>query len=123
MTEQGTFTVDARDGIPLVEVAGDVDITNIKQFQEAVHSAADGSAVGIVTSLRKVGYLDSRMVHELFVLGKRFAQNRRVFALVLPESRSARYILETAGVTKANQCYASIEEAVESVKSSVKDRA
>ena len=114
VTEQAQFIVTQQNGIPILEVTGDIDVSNITQFQKAMVDAA-GSDGDVVTSLRKVRYLDSRMVHELFTLAKRFAQSRRAFALVSPESKSARYILDTAGVPKIVACFNSIEDAIQSL--------
>ena len=118
MTEQAQFIVSHRDGVGIVEVSGDVDITNITSFQNAVRQAAGEGSPGIVLSLRKVGYIDSRMIHELFTLSKRTTQSRRLLSVVFPDSASARYILEAAGVPKMLTIHASIDAGVDFVKTS-----
>jgi hypothetical protein len=71
--------------------------------------AVDRGAV--VASLFDVAYLDSRMVHEIFTMAKRLAQNRQLLSMVWPKSKSARYILETAGVPIVVRFYDSIDDA------------
>ncbi|MBV8244462.1 MAG: STAS domain-containing protein [Candidatus Eremiobacteraeota bacterium] len=116
MTEQGRFVLSIVDGVPVVDVSGDVDISNVAEFQKVIAAAAGHDNAGVVTSLRNINYLDSRMVHELFTLSKRFSQNRRAFAVVWPESRSARYILEAAGVPLIVDFYDTLDVAVTAVK-------
>jgi anti-anti-sigma factor len=115
VTEQGRFVAEQRNGIPVIHVSGDVDITNVVDFQNLVRNVAETDS-GIVISLEKVNYIDSRMVHELFSMSKRFDQSRRKLVLVWPRSQSARYILETAGVPVAVPFYASIADAIEGLK-------
>ena len=56
------------DGIPVVTVAGEIDMSNAGRFRDALDLAADAAADGgsFVVDLTGVEYLDSAGVHALF---------------------------------------------------------
>jgi anti-sigma B factor antagonist len=56
------------DGIPVVTVAGEIDMSNADRFRDALGLAADSAADGgsFVVDLTGVEYLDSAGVHALF---------------------------------------------------------
>lgn len=53
-----------------VRVAGDIDMANVAQFEEAV-TAACGSAPALTVDLTEVNYCDSAAVRALFALAAR----------------------------------------------------
>ena len=118
--EQGKFSVALRDGVLVVEVRGDVDFTNVAGFQKAIKEAAALDTGLIIASLLELDYLDSRMVHELFTVASRLSQNRQRLIVVWPQSRSARFIIDTAGVPAVAEFYNSVDEAVRAAKSHVR---
>ena len=59
------------DGIPVVTVAGEIDMSNADRFRDALGlaaaaAAADGGGGSFVVDLTGVEYLDSAGVHALF---------------------------------------------------------
>lgn len=54
------------DGTPRVTASGEIDISNIHVFTEALHSASEGSAKPITVDMSAVKYLDSAGVNVLF---------------------------------------------------------
>ena len=56
------------DGIPVVTVAGEIDMSNADRFRDALDLAADAATDGgsFVVDLTGVEYLDSAGVHALF---------------------------------------------------------
>jgi anti-sigma B factor antagonist len=53
------------DGIPVVTVAGEIDMSNAERFRDALGQAA-AAAGSFVVDLTGVEYLDSAGVHALF---------------------------------------------------------
>jgi anti-anti-sigma factor len=55
------------DGIPVVTVAGEIDMSNADRFRDALGlAAADADGGSFVVDLTGVEYLDSAGVHALF---------------------------------------------------------
>jgi len=61
------------DGMPVVTVAGEIDMSNAERFRDALDAAAASAAAGgadgggsFVVDLTRVEYLDSAGVHALF---------------------------------------------------------
>ena len=62
-------TRPGKDGIPVVTVAGEIDMSNADRFRDALGLAAAAAAAGggsFVVDLTGVEYLDSAGVHALF---------------------------------------------------------
>ncbi len=53
------------DGTPVVTVVGEIDMSNVEAFRDALGRAA-ASAGGFVVDLTGVDYLDSAGIHALF---------------------------------------------------------
>ena len=54
------------DGTPRVTAAGEIDISNIHVFTEALTTASEGSRRPITVDMRAVKYLDSAGINVLF---------------------------------------------------------
>ena len=48
-----------RDGVPILDVVGEIDIYTTPQFKEAVSAAIDEGRPGIVINMTQVTYMDS----------------------------------------------------------------
>jgi anti-sigma B factor antagonist len=48
-----------REGVPILDVAGEIDIYTTPQFKEAVSAAIDAGMPAIVINMTKVTYMDS----------------------------------------------------------------
>jgi anti-anti-sigma factor len=60
------------DGIPVVTVAGEIDMSNADRFRDALGlAAAAGDGGAFVVDLTAVEYLDSAGVHALFAHASR----------------------------------------------------
>ena len=61
------------DGIPVVTVAGEIDMSNADRFRDALGLAAAAAADGgsFVVDLTAVEYLDSAGIHALFAHASR----------------------------------------------------
>ena len=99
MSELSEVEVVARDGVPVVRVSGEIDLSNADAVLRSIEAAIDQQAPGLVVDLRELEFLDSAGVRLLFeaarlvtVVGGRFV------ALVGPGSPALR-VLELAEAT------------------------
>jgi len=66
MTPLTLNTDRGADGTPRVTAAGEIDISNVHVFTEALTSASEGNARPITVDMSAVKYLDSAGVNVLF---------------------------------------------------------
>ncbi len=59
------------DGIPVVTVAGEIDMSNADRFRDALGLAAAVDGGSFVVDLTGVEYLDSAGIHALFAYASR----------------------------------------------------
>ncbi len=51
MTARGTFTLKNVEGVPVVETGGEIDLTNVHEFEGVLNSAARADAGIVIVSL------------------------------------------------------------------------
>jgi anti-anti-sigma factor len=106
----GRFDLRQADGLPVIEAAGDIDLTSVDAFRGALQDAASqGQAV--VVSLAGVSYLDSHAVHTLLSFGRRVGTGRGALILIVPRRSALRKIVDAAGLGRAFALAESVDEA------------
>lgn len=91
--------VVARDGVPVVRVRGEIDLSNADAVLRSIEAAVDERAPGLVVDLRELEFLDSAGVRLLFESARLVAAwGGRFVALVAPGSPALR-VLELAEAT------------------------
>jgi anti-anti-sigma factor len=86
------------DGVPVVDVAGEVDMLSAGPLVEAVTAAAGRDRGAVIVSLASVAYLDSQGVGALLAVADRLARNRQRLAIAVPPAHPVRRVLEVAGL-------------------------
>lgn len=112
MTEATRFESQDRNGIPIVEVVGDVDISNVGEFEVALEQAADRDVGVVIVSLARASYFDSRTIHVLYRFADRLQTNRQKMLIIAPADGSARRILKITGLAKVVTHFDGLEEAL-----------
>lgn len=112
MTSQGSFEISQVKGIPVVQVRGDLDITNSARFEAVLRDAAQTDASVVVVSLEGATYFDSKGIHMLFDFAERLATSRRQLRLVAPRHPSAKRLLQIGGLTEAVSVFESVDAAI-----------
>lgn len=112
MKEEKRFRVELTHGLPLVDVAGEVDLTNVEQLEATLESAAQADRGAVIVSLLNAAYFDSRTIHALLRFADRLSTNRQQLLLVAPSGGSPGKILKIAGLTGTLSMYESIDDAV-----------
>ncbi len=119
MKEQGRFQVRQADGFPVVEVSGEIDLTNVDQLELCLESAAQADRGAVIVSLHNASYFDSRTIHALLRFADRLSTNRQQLLLVAPRGGSPGKILKIAGLTDAIPMYETVDQAVSAAGSEV----
>jgi len=112
MTDQARFDFTTVDGIPVIDAAGELDMTNVHELESRLAEAAALNSGVVVFALAKVRYFDSRTIHAVALAAQRLAKNRQQLALVLPALPSARLIFQMAGLASRLQVFETRDEAL-----------
>lgn len=111
----GRFQIAEREGVPVVNVSGDVDLANAHELAAAVEHAARLDKGAVVVDLAVTSFLDSKAVHVLLRMAERLATNRQRLVVVAPQNRTPCRVLEIAGLTQAVPVYDSLDRALADV--------
>ncbi|HLW48990.1 MAG TPA: PAS domain S-box protein [bacterium] len=106
------FAVRLQDGVPVVTIAGDVDLTNRDRFAGALDRAAAHGAGPVVLTWSRPGYFDSHGIRALLQAARRLTTVRRVLFLAVPLDWPLRRLLANAGVGGDVRLFESTEVAV-----------
>ena len=112
MSDQITVNVAERGDVRIVSLAGAVDLGSVETCKARILGAARGPARGVVVDLRRVTFLDSSGLKLIFSLRRRLSRRGKQFALVAPEHREVRRLLNLVDVEAAVELRESIEDAV-----------
>jgi len=105
-------TIEERNGMPVVTVAGEIDIVNAAEVGGQLFNAAPNTAPGLVVDLAEVTYLDSRGVHLLFELANRLRMRHQQLHLVVPSRALIRRVLVLTHVDTVIPLHQDVDDAV-----------
>lgn len=100
MSDGTTLDISRSDveGVDVVMVDGEVDLTNADGVHDAVVST---SAPTVVLDLTAVAYLDSSGIRAIDQAYRRLASGRRSLLIVSPPETAAHWTLQVAGFKRA----------------------
>jgi len=81
-------------GVQVVRISGEVDLTNAIEVRDAISNVASADATVIVVDLSETTYLDSSGIAILFRLAERISQRRQQLRIVVPANSPVRTALE-----------------------------
>jgi anti-sigma B factor antagonist len=88
------ITRDDRDGVDVVRIAGEVDLTNA----DAIHAAVEETRSScVVLDLTRVGYLDSSGIRAIDRIHRDLHAGRRRLLIVSPPDTPADWTFRVAG--------------------------
>jgi anti-anti-sigma factor len=79
--------------VSVVTVAGELDISNVAKFRDAVY-ALPNEGLGVVVDLTHTRFMDSTTVSVLFDLHANLARRRQSLRVVCPPGSTPRRLLE-----------------------------
>lgn len=95
--QTGPFQVGQVNGIPVVEVVGDVDLSNAHMLQAALEQASQTDEPTVVVSLGGSAYFDSQGMHMLLRFNRRLEISRRRLVVVVPWHHPLKAVLDSLG--------------------------
>lgn len=94
-----SFELEARThpdpGVRLVEVSGELDLTNAREVEAGLHEVV-GDALVVVLDLNRVHFVDSAALHALFRLARRSGK----LGLVLEPGAAIAPTLDIVGLSQ-----------------------
>ncbi len=116
MAGMATAIVERRDGVPVVRLAGEVDMSNAPRLELDISDVAPNDAPGLVLDLSETEYLDSAGIRMLFELAERLSGRRQTLVLVVPAGSLIRHSLEVTEVDQAVAMHDTLGDAIEAIR-------
>jgi len=113
--EAGRFEISHQGNATLIAVTGDLDISNVGQFETALEHALSSHQQTVIASLAQASYFDSIGIHSLLRFAERLATTRRRFVIVSPHGSTSRRVLEISGMAASYPVFESIDDALTSL--------
>jgi anti-sigma B factor antagonist len=120
MTQTASFSLREEapeDGIFVIAVEGEADMTTAVKFNESFFSAARSGVRRVVADLTSVSFIDTTMLNALVVGHRRMVRDHGSFAVVCNGPRVAR-VLEITGLRQILDVFGTREAAVAHVRHS-----
>ncbi len=112
MTDLATLE-SSRDGdLVIAVIGGEVDPSNARELGRRLSADVPNDAMGVVLDLTEVGYLDSSGVQMVFELAERLDSRQQRLAVVVPEGKAARKVLDIVALDSTAPVAATRDEAV-----------
>jgi anti-anti-sigma factor len=106
------------DGVRLVTVDGELDISNVAMLERATFDLGNDS-LGIVLDLRAASYIDSATLGVLFKLQHSLQRRGQALRVVCGPGSSAQRVLELTGFHREVQCERDPERAIAALRADV----
>lgn len=95
-TALAEFERAEREGVRVVAVVGEVDVSNVGALEGATHGLSN-QALGVVVDLRRATYIDSATIGVLFRLRRRLNRRGQVLRVICAPGSGAWRVLELTG--------------------------
>jgi anti-anti-sigma factor len=118
MTQTASFAVREEapeDGVFVIAVEGEADMTTAVKFNESFFSAARSGVRRVVADLTGVSFIDTTMLNALVVGHRRMVRDHGRFAVVCTGPRVNR-VLEITGLGQILDVFRSREDALSHVR-------
>jgi len=114
--KKGAARLEVVDGVPVIDVDGEVDIANVDEFEALLRAAVESGAGAVVIALENARYFDSAAIHALLSCRARQIKARQGFLVVRPATAAGRRVLEICGLLRDGSLVASRGEGIEMAK-------
>src|SRR3954465_11788211 len=118
MTQTASFAVREEapeDGVFVIAVDGEADMTTAVKFNESFFSAARSGVRRVVADLTDVSFIDTTMLNALVVGHRRMMRDHGHFAVVCRRPRVGR-LLEITGLGQILDVFGTREDALAHVR-------
>lgn len=110
--------ITPRGNVIVVQVTGEIDLSNTADLRTAITDATPNDALGVVLDLSELDYVDSAGIHLLYRLGESLRNRGQTLRLVIPPRSPAADALRLAGVTRHVDVVAQVEDGLRAVAAS-----
>ena len=107
------------DDLVIVELTGEIDLSNASELESAILETVPNGASGLVLDTSQLGYLDSSGVRLLLSVAGRLSWRGQGFALASPTGSRCRRVLSLAGVEGAFPVEDSVSDAAARLRADV----
>jgi anti-sigma B factor antagonist len=111
-----SYELDVREtghnGVVLVELAGELDLTAAPELERKLDEAGDRGSSALVLDLNGVSFLDSAALHVLFRVARRLEQRGMRFGIVLEPTALVARTLSIVGLDEVTLVRPSLDEIV-----------
>lgn len=99
--------------ITLIEVRGELDISNIDMLRDALHKvgASDGLRKNLIISFQDVKYVDSTALNEIMGFMHSWDNGKLNVAIVRPLHATGRRVFDIAGMSRITKLSDDVDEA------------
>lgn len=111
LRKAAVLSVESRNGIAIVQLAGELDLYNAPDVRAALRQATADGPERVVVDLSEVEFIDSTALGVLIEARSRFA-NRKAFLLAGPGLETRR-ALEISGLDRHFAVHGSVDEALQ----------
>lgn len=115
MSDLAGLRFDHVEGVLVVTIGGEVDLSNADDLMASVADAIGPADEGAVLDLSDTRYLDSSGVRAVFDLAGRLQARRQQLRLVVADDAIVRRVLVLTKLDAAVPLHRSVTEAVEAV--------
>jgi anti-anti-sigma factor len=116
VTRLADLHLSDREGVVVANLAGEVDLSNVADVDDALSQAAPSDALGLVVDMGGLRHIDSAGIRMLFDLRRRLAHRRQELALAVPPQARIRDVLELLAVAETVPMHDEVDAAVEGVR-------
>ena len=112
---------EEHDGIPVAQIRGEIDMSNVGELSTALQNAVIQSAPGIVVDFSETTYLDSAGLHFIFDLGKRLRDRGQRLYLVVPPESPVATVLDIVSIESLAQRFETLDDGLERLREHAAD--
>lgn len=114
-TTELSVTIETRDGVAIIHVAGAVDHVQYYKLEEAIQTQLDRRQTNLVVNLSGLTYITSAGINALGHAVAQFERIRGRLFLVRPGKYAHWHFFETIGVDRIFPWVSTLEEALRQV--------
>lgn len=105
----------SRDGVLIVRVTGEIDMSNAGELRTAITDATPNDALGVVLDLSDVVYMDSAGIQLLYRLGENLRNRGQTLRIVVPPHSPTADALRLAGIKRHVDVVEELDQGVRAV--------
>jgi anti-anti-sigma factor len=107
--------ISRHDGVVVVAVRGEIDMSNASELRTAIIEATPNDALGVVLDLGGTDYIDSAGIHLLYRLGDSLRARGQTLRVVIPPHSPADDTLRLAGVKRHVDVVSELDEGLRAI--------